>query len=527
MKQSLQKHWDVLLASRRVRVAGVLALSVAFLYLLVGLSAGYFVKNKIASEVKERFGLDVQSATARLGFSGVELFGFSAFDREHHALLFRAKKLKISVNPFLVPFRGSKAVRGIKLKDAVVEVDLASSGVERLFSRKGEKTKKKKARQQSEGLFFLVDGLELILHDKQGLLFRAQVADLEKKNTKMTGVLPLIVMGEGEEKETIELKNVSFSFSRNDGHYQLQNLLVDSIEFSWRPAEQQLRTRLREAQKAIGRDQRESTQKRNGSPEAEFGALDWFKKDVKAKVKSLTVYSQKGRLLNSGSVSLTGKGKGRFRFFGKGDVIDEGALSWDLSLQPKAMRGEGEVKLLQVPLTLLAPLLPDLPWYKGDDSAIDADLTLRAKGSDRILISGTMHGKELGLFSPRIGDDPVVVPDVYVEGEGSWWPLEKRLDIEKAELRIQEAVATLSGTLLRDSDYFVVDLASTVPVLPCNSVLGAVPSGLLEGFSGFSWTGTWGADLLVTVDSRDFSQTKFKLKAIDRCRFSTVPLLPI
>ncbi|MEM9194667.1 MAG: transglycosylase domain-containing protein, partial [Myxococcota bacterium] len=217
--------------------------------------------------------------------------------------------------------------------------------------------------------------------------------------------------------------------------------------------------------------------------------------------------------------------EGGFHFEGRGEPADGGVIRWDLNLHPEELRAEGNVRFQGVPLALVVPFLPDVPWHEPELAELDGDLELEADGAEAVVFRGGVAVRNAGLYSVRISPEPIRRIAVAVDGAGSWSPVTRRLTLDEAQVRMGEASVNLSGSLLWEPERYVVDLTAIMPVTDCNLAVGAIPRDLLGGLEGFSWNGNMGGRVRAFVDSAALDETHLDLDVHTACEFETVPVM--
>ena len=99
---------------------------------------------------------------------------------------------------------------------------------------------------------------------------------------------------------------------------------------------------------------------------------------------------------------------------------------------PKALRAEGSLSFSRFPLSLVAPLGPNIPWHEPEKTMLSASLELKEASATHISVSGTVGVTGAALFSERIAPGPVRGINIEIEGKGSWSPTERLLKIDEA-----------------------------------------------------------------------------------------------
>lgn len=216
---------------------------------------------------------------------------------------------------------------------------------------------------------------------------------------------------------------------------------------------------------------------------------------------------------------------GRYRLEGSGRPGRGGRLGWNLTVDPGALRAEGDLDFQRLPFVLLVPFLPRLPWHEAEDTRVSGELSIHGEGASRIHLEGQVSIDDLALSSPRIAPNPVERIALSIQGSADWVPLDRRLEIESAELGLGQARVNLTGALEWPADHYRVDVRATLPPTDCDLAVGAIPADLLAELSGFTFTGRIGGQLLLRVDSRDLGATRLRVHVANGCVFDTAPAI--
>ncbi|MCB9661049.1 MAG: transglycosylase domain-containing protein [Polyangiales bacterium] len=216
---------------------------------------------------------------------------------------------------------------------------------------------------------------------------------------------------------------------------------------------------------------------------------------------------------------------GWLRLRGSGRPSGDGSLEWDVRVSPEELRGEGHADFEGISLALVAPLLPSLPWYEADRAGLSGHLRIHAESPARLAVSGDVTLRDAAVSSPRIAPVPVFDINVAVAGSGYFMPLERKLEVTHATLRLGDAELRGSGSLERTTDHYALDARVSMNATPCDVVMRAVPEDLLGDLRGFSWTGEIGGLASLRVDSRDLDATALRVDVSDGCQFVSVPAL--
>lgn len=125
--------------------------------------------------------------------------------------------------------------------------------------------------------------------------------------------------------------------------------------------------------------------------------MDRFAKDAKLSLARGRVLRHDGSEALSGlAVSAKVEQGGALHLTGQGRAEKDGAVGWNLRIWPDALRAEGTIDLKTLPLSVLAPLLPNVPWHEPEVARVDASLRLAAESAERIALAG-----EVSIQTPR------------------------------------------------------------------------------------------------------------------------------
>lgn len=231
------------------------------------------------------------------------------------------------------------------------------------------------------------------------------------------------------------------------------------------------------------------------------------------------------RVLRELEAELVVLPRDRYRVEGSGRPGRGGRLGWDLTLDPDALRAEGELDFQRLPFVLLAPFLPRLPWHDAEETRLSGALTIRGESATRIQLEGNVSIDDLALASPRIAPQPVERIALSLSGRADWIPADRRLEVEQATLGLGQARVTLTGAFEWPEDHFLVDARATLPPTDCDVAIGAIPEDLLAELAGFTFTGRIGGQVVLHVDSRELDATRLRVHVANGCVFDTAPAI--
>lgn len=220
------------------------------------------------------------------------------------------------------------------------------------------------------------------------------------------------------------------------------------------------------------------------------------------------------RLLPGGALRITGKGSAQ-----------GGHLDADMRFWPEDLRADGRVTIASLPLTLLVPILPSVPWYEPEKSRIQAELTIKAESPARLSLDGYANLRDASLYAERLANTPVQGISLSIAGRGHWLPAERRLEIESGSFAVGKAKADVKGAVELPADHYAFDISANLPATPCTDAVRSIPSALLGDMAVAQWKGAIAGKLRFQTDSRDLDKTELKVDFTDRCDFQLVPVM--
>ncbi|HEY2735256.1 MAG TPA: biosynthetic peptidoglycan transglycosylase, partial [Polyangiales bacterium] len=230
-------------------------------------------------------------------------------------------------------------------------------------------------------------------------------------------------------------------------------------------------------------------------------------------------------VLNDVACQLEVQGGGAVRVTGKGSTQAGGRLDVDMRIWPADLRADGRVALSALPLTLLVPVLPSVPWFEPEKSRIDAQLLIKAESPTRIALDGHAELRGVSLYAERIATVPVQDISISIAGRGHWLPLQRRLEIDSGSFGLGRAKLNGKGAVELASDHYAFDIDAFLPATPCTDAVRSIPAELLGDMALAQWRGTFAGHLRFQTDSRDLDQTQLKVDTIDHCDFQVVPVM--
>jgi len=500
---------------------------------------------RASAVVGERLGLDATIERAEISFGSVALRGVELRGR-HGGLVVRVDEVEAQVNLFAALFKGAGAVRAVSADGVDVQVDLEDPGfadsIAAVRQRPASRTtaSKGQSRSGSGGRAYQASGVSVRVVDSEGALVSVNDASLDKQSNELRGAATEILLGEREGDHAL-IGPSKLTLLRSDGAWKLRGLAIEhgnvrslrNGEGDKRPLALRLRDTLDTLrggdESDAGNEDAEPPALASPSPPAAPARLfERLSPDVEIAVANVQIESrtsEEGRVerIQDLEVEVDGGDNGWYRVVVGGETSNQGTVSADLSLMPAEARGEGSLKLRRISLALIGPFIPELPLYNTEVGTVNAQLELTADATNRMAIEGGFQINELALASERIASEPIEDINFSVRGKGAWLPDERRLEIESAQVRMNEARALLEGELERTTEHYRLDLTVKLPPTDCNDVVGAIPEDVLGSLSRFAWSGNWSALTRISLDSRELEATELSIKVRNLCMFEKTP----
>lgn len=495
-----------------------------------------FVRDAVSERVLRATGLATVIESASLGFGGVSLHGVRIGDHATHKGPTAAiESIEVDANPWMLLLSGRSAVREVRVRGAKINVPLHDAQTravqEKLRARAQGETAESTGSQASRDDFVLsVEGFVVDVADEHGALAHVENARVSSQRTNGKSSFDLSSKRVALGGTSIELSDLHVRAERGENGLVLSGAEV--IEATLRlPPEGEVapeRTLYARCMRALAPapSAQKTTPKQPTQTSKAASLLDHFSKGARLELKRgrvlradgsavLTDLAASAKLEVDTSIGLTGKGQGE----------QGGAVGWDLRVWPAQLRAEGTVDVRALPLSVVAPLLPAVPWHEPENARVEASLRLTAESADKIMLAGEVKLSGVGLSSPRLAAVPVRGIDIVAGGRGSFVPAQRRLEIEQSEVSIGKSRASLSGSIAWAPPSYAIDLVAKLPSTRCNEAVHSIPADLLGDLALATFHGSIGGSITLNVSSHDLASTVLDVDINDRCDFVTVPAM--
>ncbi|MDW8363429.1 MAG: biosynthetic peptidoglycan transglycosylase [Myxococcales bacterium] len=358
----------------------------------------------------------------------------------------------------------------------------------------------------------------LRVRDVLGEVVRVEGARASLRVDQVQATAALVRLG-AENADVVELRDVEAAWQRTP--LALRGLRVGRARVSEavdQPAAT-TRERLLALYGSLTRERRGAT---GGGSEPEGSGLA---AGARIELGNLVVERGRERLLDALALRVEARDRDVLHTVGRGRTVTGGHVHWDLLVRRDPARVEGTFEASSLPLAALLPALPDLGWHDAERTRLDASLHVRASGADRIDARGRLGVRDLGFASPRLAARPVGGIDVDIDGEATWWPLQRRIELRSARVSLGRATATLAGHVERTAEGWALALEARLPPTPCQDAVDAIPVDVLEDARGWSLRGQLAGRLSFAVDTRAPDATHVAVAVQDACEVLAIPEL--
>jgi hypothetical protein len=542
-----------------------------------GLTAAFWlpplVREQVAARVEARTGLSAKVDGVSLGFGSVTL-GELAVGAEGGPRI-RARDVAFDAGPLMLALRGASAVDGLHVRELDVALPLHAPASQKLLERlraRGEQAAQETS-EAGDAIEVRIDALALALSDEQGALLQMK-GSARAEATGAELAIEKLAVGRVPD-HALEVERVTVRAQRGAGGLRIARASAARARLALatpppppagaalpEPEEEELEDDgtaappaaspeppsrpstwarlLRAVRSATGSGKSTAgaatAQAAAGPPGASTGAAQGgvgaaFRRlsdDAVLALETASVHDggfDKPAILQSLRATLKVQRARALTLTGSGKAQGGGSIGWDLVLKPEPVAADGQVELRSLPLALLAPFLPEVPWHEPELGRVDASLVIKTESAQAIALSGEASLRDAAIAAARIAATPVHDIGLSLSGKGRFLPLQKRLEIAESRLTIGNASVDLAGAMEWSADHYLFDVDAVLPPTPCTSAVRAIPEDLLGDMALATWAGKLAGKLRLKLDSRELDAAEFDIDVQDRCEFATVPAM--
>ena len=474
------------------------------------------VEDKFVSTVESNLGLkvDVGSASAGLlsvAIDEVVIGGDDGVDIE-------VERIVVPSSPIRLAFFGASAIDEVRVQNAKVNVDTtkpSAMALIRRFARRSQGGKVDKMPKTPRALPALeLNKLDVEVRDAHGSLVLAKDVDLGLTDQGKRLSAAQVTLGD-DSTDKLELQAVVLLLGPES-----RELSVGSGQL--RPGADTSRERL--AARVLQLRDRLRGDVVQGDEDAPSEAPT-----TRLIVQQMTVFPASNAskpnepvvdYLSIHAERTSGK---PWHLQGEGRPRGDGKLSWNLDVDREALTAKGNVHFERLPLFVLVPFMPALPWYRPEATQLSGDLKVKSASAAEARFEASLEVENLGLSSERVASAPVSGISFIIEADGSWETGERKLTIDSGAVRVERAEARFAGSAFRLDDKWGLSLMASLPPTRCGDAVAAIPTDLLAEVSGFSWQGQIAGSIRAEANSESLDDAKLRVEVNDGCRFESAP----
>jgi Transglycosylase/Domain of Unknown Function (DUF748) len=471
------------------------------------------VRSRVSEVARERFGLAVTVTHVSIGLGGVSLAGLHFTSPMGLGVRASVAQMRARAGLLSALVRGSVAIERAELEGVAISIDRTSPAALDLM-RRLQRGAPSTERQGSAGEREVkISGLAFALGEGPRDVVRCRGANVQWRAGRLTGRVASLKLAHGH--AIAELRGLEVVVARSP-QWRLEKLAAEGAEVV-----------LDEV--ASEGASRTLVPASDGAPRSLATWSERLGAGATLLVRSaqLTRQAATGRttILQNVRAELRAESAQQMHVSVHGAADGGGRMDVEMRVWPGDLRADGKVTLRALPLTLLSPLLPQVPWYEPERSSIDAELEVRAESPARVALSGRAVLERGAIFSPRIAPTPVHVGKLSLEGKGAWLPAQRRLEVSDGRLGLGEASVAVTGALELTPEHYALEVDAQLPSTKCTLAVHAIPEDLLADLARAEWTGALAARLQLKVDSRALKKTVLEVDVRDNCEFLSLPTM--
>ncbi|HKU44771.1 MAG TPA: transglycosylase domain-containing protein [Polyangiales bacterium] len=491
------------------------------------------VKGRVESAVQDRTGLSVSIDRLGLGFSGVTLSQVQLRSADGKGVALDVDEADVELSLVSAVFQGAGAVTGASVRGLDGEVDVASPDFDELRKRLGSRSQSSEPSAGKPRRELRLERFHVSVKRGSDEILAAEGGEIVAGQDELNASLSHVRLTQPQ-LAVADARDVDVVFTRGGGLRLRKAHVADALVSITPDGLRRVRgARPREddapdddAEPAAQPKAPEASHSRQESLQAVLAKLAPGAEVVLGRATFEQVEgTTRTPVLRDVECKLSLESDDALRIVGRGDADGGGRLDTDMRIWPKDLRADVKLTLSSLPLKLLVPLLPSVPWFEPQQSRIDAALTIRAESPARVSLEGKAALRNMGLSSERLAVTPVRGINASIEGRGHWLPIARRLEIDSGSFGLGKAVAQVKGAVELDAEHFAFDIDAVLPQTPCTDAVRAIPKDLLGDMSLAQWQGTIGGRFRFQTDSRDLDKTVLDVDVKDRCDFQVVPVV--
>ncbi|MGB0680394.1 MAG: transglycosylase domain-containing protein, partial [Polyangiales bacterium] len=244
--------------------------------------------------------------------------------------------------------------------------------------------------------------------------------------------------------------------------------------------------------------------------------------DFRLSVDRLHWHSEHLRGL-AGRLQLRRTAAWRFRLQGRGRGRGGMRLGWDFALRPLPWQLAGRLSFGTLPLALVQPLLPALPFATPERTTLSGQLRIERADLGTMPFHLRFAAHNLAFASAKLAPEPLRALQVEMVLKGRYHSLARRLAVEAGLLQLGRVRVQLRGQWWRRPGAVVLDAALALPPTPCQHLVDAVPAAFWQQARDFALSGQLAGSAHIALDTRQPDDVQLKLAVDDGCQFVASP----
>ncbi|PIE18536.1 MAG: hypothetical protein CSA65_04420 [Proteobacteria bacterium] len=190
-------------------------------------------------------------------------------------------------------------------------------------------------------------------------------------------------------------------------------------------------------------------------------------------------------------------------------------------VDPLSRSGKLELRAARFSLDRIASILSKTPVILPASTTVDGSLSL-AYAEEKLTYSGRLAVSQLNLFHPALARTPVLGISATIDLEGS--ATAQQVDLRRFDLTSRGVTVKVVGKASRLGGKPLITASLSMPRVPCQSVLDAIPAALVPRLAGFKLKGELFAELGLHLDYQHLGRLKLGGELpIYRCEVKDAP----
>lgn len=181
------------------------------------------------------------------------------------------------------------------------------------------------------------------------------------------------------------------------------------------------------------------------------------------------------------------------------------------------------MRVTRLPLALVGPLVPDIPWEATMPGVVSVDVEFQANGLAEVTVRGSIEVEGAALDSDRISAEPIRDLAMRIEGSGTLRPLEHHVVLGAARITTGGVALEWHGRAELGRGHLLLRGSLVMPRTSCDRAVHAIPADVLGPLTGFRLSGDLAGRIDVELNRDDLDATRLDIDVDDQCSFDVAP----